>query len=131
MEKIVLFDGYCILCDWLVDFLLRVDKKNKLKFASLQSELASSILVNLEKEGKADPDTVVFFDNGRIYSKSAAILKIFSGLPQPYPLLTVFWVIPAPLRDGIYSLISQNRVRWFGRRDNCRVPDEETEGRIL
>ena len=55
--KIVFFDGYCSLCNALVDWLIRIDKSNQLKFASLQGETAAKLL-GQQKE-TIDLDTVI------------------------------------------------------------------------
>jgi predicted DCC family thiol-disulfide oxidoreductase YuxK len=36
-EDIILFDGVCNLCNGLVSFIIKRDKKGKFKFASFQS----------------------------------------------------------------------------------------------
>ena len=43
-DSIILFDGICNLCNGFVQFVIRHDKKNKFKFASLQSEGAKKLL---------------------------------------------------------------------------------------
>src|SRR5688572_6179237 len=51
-NPIVLYDGVCGLCNHLVQFLLKRDTHNRLRFASLQSEFSRNIL----KGHGADPD---------------------------------------------------------------------------
>jgi len=127
-EKIVFFDGECILCNRSVDFLLKADKKKYLHFASLQS----GYLKNLTFQGiLTEDDSIVFYDEGRLYTLSTAVLKIAAYLPVPYKLLVIFKLMPRPWRDSMYRYIARHRFRWFGKRINCRVPDEETRGRIL
>src|SRR5258705_10369182 len=43
-NPIVLYDGVCGLCNRLVQFLLRHDKHDRLRFASLQSAFAAKVL---------------------------------------------------------------------------------------
>lgn len=129
-DNIVLFDGYCILCNRSVDFLLKRDKKKKLKFALLPSAGTPSLLPD-GITGPVQPETIIFLQKGRIYTKSTAVLKIMAQLKCPYPLLAVFLIIPVKLRDWVYDLIAKNRYRWFGRRNSCRVPDEDTKDRFI
>ena len=42
--KLILFDGICNLCNSSVDFVITRDKKNKFKFASLQSNIGQKLL---------------------------------------------------------------------------------------
>jgi predicted DCC family thiol-disulfide oxidoreductase YuxK len=43
-ENVILFDGYCGLCNRFVDFIIKQDTKRKIKFASLQSNFGQSVL---------------------------------------------------------------------------------------
>src|SRR5947199_10265899 len=43
-EAIVLYDGVCGLCNRAVQFLLKRDRHNRLRFASLQSDFAATLL---------------------------------------------------------------------------------------
>ena len=127
-DKIIFFDGHCMLCNHTVDIVLKLDRKQRLKFASLQSELAKKILP--KQPGQAD-DTVIFFNDGKIFIKSTAILNIAGYLGFPYTASRIFYLLPRPVRDWFYDFISRHRFKWFGKRPTCRVPDRLTEGRIL
>jgi predicted DCC family thiol-disulfide oxidoreductase YuxK len=129
-EKIVFFDGYCILCNRSVNFLLKYDRKKRLKFASLQSEHAAILRQHLQNQPIKE-DTIIFSDEGRIFIKSTAVLKIGAYLGLPWSISIVFMIIPRPLRDMVYDVIARNRARWFGMTEQCRIPDNETRGRIL
>jgi len=129
-QKIVLFDGACVLCNRSVDFLLKTDRKKRLKFASLQSDIAAFILKPIQNQPLTE-DTIIFIDEGRLFVKSTAVLRIAGYLGFPYSAIAIFRIIPRPLRDGLYDFIARNRIKWFGKRVICRVPDEKTAGRII
>ena len=44
MEKIILFDGVCNLCNSSVQFIIKRDPNGHFKFASLQSETGQKLL---------------------------------------------------------------------------------------
>jgi predicted DCC family thiol-disulfide oxidoreductase YuxK len=44
LERVVLFDGVCNLCNRSVDFLVRHDRAQRLRFAPLQSETGRALL---------------------------------------------------------------------------------------
>ena len=68
-KSVILFDGYCNLCSWAVQFVVKRDKKKKFKFASLQSEYGIKIL--LENNLPAtDFNSLVLVENGKIYTQS-------------------------------------------------------------
>lgn len=128
--KVVFFDGTCILCNRMVDFLIRMDHRKKLRFATLQSAIAEKYLSD-QLPGNPEIDTVIYFGEGRIYKSSTAILKVLSLLGFPWNLTAVLYIIPQGIRDRLYNLIAQKRYSWFGRKQLCRVPDEWTRDRIM
>jgi len=128
MHNIIFFDGVCMLCNSLVDFLLKIDRKGILFFAPLQGESAASIL---EPELRKN-DMVVFRDfHGTVSVKSTAIIEMFLQLGGIWKLFAVFKIIPVAIRDIIYDYIAGHRFRIFGKREQCRMPSAETRGRIL
>jgi predicted DCC family thiol-disulfide oxidoreductase YuxK len=117
--KIIFFDGVCNLCNGFVDFLIRHDHKQRFLYASLQGETAATLLEQRDRESLS---TVVYYDQGTVTRKSRAVIKIFSELGGVWRLLAILRVVPPPLADSIYNLISRNRYRWFGKRESCRLP---------
>lgn len=129
-QRIVFFDGICALCNKSVDFLIKNDKKRRLKYAALQSEAADYLLSN-DQFQPAHPESIIYYENGRIYEKSTAVLMILKELRQPWPVFSYLIIIPRPIRDGIYDIIARYRYRWFGKMKHCRVPDKLTREKIL
>ena len=58
-------------------------------------------------------------------------LRIARGLRWPWPLLSVFLLVPPLLRDWLYSAFAARRYRWFGRAEHCLVPTPEVRARFL
>ncbi|EMG10207.1 PF04134 family protein [Leptospira interrogans serovar Grippotyphosa str. LT2186] len=82
-DPIVFFDGICNLCNSVVLFFLDRNRKGNLKFVSLQSMAAERILG--KKVGLNDsPSSVLFLEDGILYQKSNAILKISAHLCFPW-----------------------------------------------
>ena len=67
-EHILLFDGVCNLCNGLVQFIIKRDKKGIFTFSSLQSEYGQSVL---EKYGlpKTEYNSLVYLKNNTLYLK--------------------------------------------------------------
>jgi predicted DCC family thiol-disulfide oxidoreductase YuxK len=40
-------------------------------------------------------------------------------------------VLPRAWRDWLYETIARNRLRWFGKRQTCYLPDPKFAGRFL
>jgi predicted DCC family thiol-disulfide oxidoreductase YuxK len=119
-RPIVFFDGVCNLCNGFVDFLVRRDnEKLHFHFASLQVQASQELL---PATLRAELNTVVLWEEGKIYLESSAALRVLAKLGGPYSLLIVFLVIPPFLRNFIYRIVSTNRYKWFGKRESCRLP---------
>ena len=129
-NPIVLFDGVCNLCSTSVQFILQRDPAGRFRFASLQSDLAQRLLTERGLDPKA-LDSVVVIDGDRLYRESDAALRIARDLKGAWTILTVFRVIPRPVRDWAYRLIARNRYRWFGKSETCWLPTPELRGRFL
>lgn len=130
-KKIVLFDGVCNLCDNAVQFIIKHDKKDIFRFASLQSETGK----NLVEERGLDPeeiDSIILIEPGvAYYRKSTAALEISRYLSGGYSLLKNLLVIPSNLRDAIYDFIATKRYKWYGKKEECLVPTAELKSKFL
>src|SRR6185436_14629496 len=78
-QLIVFYDGICGLCNRLVQFLLKRDRQDRLRFASLQSDFASRVLSRHGIDPR-DLDTVHVVEhyqqsNERVLDRSDAILR--------------------------------------------------------
>jgi len=105
-ECIVFFDSECLLCSRAVQFLARHNSKCDLYFASLSSELA-------KKLGLLSPDSVLFWERGKIFDLSDAVLRACAYLDFPWSYCAHFRFFPAFLRDFLYRFVAKNRKRWF------------------
>lgn len=130
-KKIVLFDGVCNLCDDAVQRIIKHDRKDIFRFASLQSDFGKELVA----ERGLDPeelDSIILIDPGvAYYKKSTAALEISRELSGGYSLLKNFLFIPESLRDGIYDFIANNRYKWFGKKEQCMIPTPELKAKFL
>lgn len=74
-KGLVLFDGYCNLCSWSVQFILKRDSKDYFRFASLQSEIANQFFKDYNIP-KGFYQSIVLIENNAVYFKSDAALRI-------------------------------------------------------
>jgi predicted DCC family thiol-disulfide oxidoreductase YuxK len=129
-HKIVLFDGVCNFCNSSVNFIIDHDKHNRFKFAALQTEAGQELLKkhNLPTE---DFDSFILVDGDRYYKKSSASLHTVKEFPGLWKLLYAFIIVPPFIRDIFYNIIAKNRYKWFGKRDECRMPTKELREKFL
>jgi len=127
---IIFFDGVCNLCNSSVNFIIKRDRKNIFYFASLQSDVAKDILgKNYPSSGTFD--TILYLENNKLFTYSTAILRIGKKLPFPYPLFYAFIIVPPFIRNYIYGIISRNRYKWFGKKDQCMIPAPGLKAKFL
>ena len=125
---IVFFDGVCNLCQGSVRYLIKHDKKGVLKFASIQGNYAKDFVNETEIQSM---QSIMFFDGKMLYKKSTAVLKLSSLLGGWHQLLLLGYILPRFVRDWLYNIISKNRYRWFGKKDQCMLPSKGFENRFL
>jgi len=125
---IVFFDGVCGMCNNLVDFLMSEDRNDSLQYAPLQGTLAQN---NLDNKYLNELKTIIYQEGNKIYTESNGVIHALSAIGGMYKLVLVFKIIPPFIRNSIYSFISKNRYRWFGKKAVCRIPTPEERSKIL
>jgi predicted DCC family thiol-disulfide oxidoreductase YuxK len=127
---VIVFDGVCNLCNRWVRFLLPRDRSGVFRFAHCQSEYGGAVLDRLG-ESRDDPSTVVLIDGDKVHLRSTAVLRALAALGGVWRGMLLLLIIPRPLRDTIYSFIACRRYRWFGRTEQCAVPEPGWQERFL
>ncbi|MFN4234436.1 MAG: thiol-disulfide oxidoreductase DCC family protein [Bacteroidia bacterium] len=127
---ILLFDGECNLCNGTVQFVIKRDKKAIIKFASLQSEIGKQLMqkFNIPTEYI---DSIILVENNKVFYKSTAALRLSKKMDGLWPLIYVFIIIPAFIRNFVYDFIARNRIKWFGKADSCWVMTLELRERFI
>jgi|AP95_1055475.scaffolds.fasta_scaffold03402_7 predicted DCC family thiol-disulfide oxidoreductase YuxK len=129
-KSVILFDGYCNLCNSQVNSILRFDSKKFFYFSNLDSSFSKKVI----KENKVESlegKTIILFHNNKIIIKSNAAIKIAYLLGGFFKIFIIFKILPNFIRDGIYDVISRNRYRWFGKSDSCYIPKKEILDRFI
>lgn len=129
-KRVIVFDGVCNFCNAFVNFVLNQDSGGLFKFGTLQSQPAQQILTQLHLSTQ-DYETFLLLENGKVFTKSTAALKIFRCLHGWWPWLYAFIIIPRPLRDMVYSFIARHRYQWMGKSETCRVPSPQERARFI
>jgi predicted DCC family thiol-disulfide oxidoreductase YuxK len=127
---IVLFDGVCNLCNGAVQFIIKRDPESTFLFASLQSAFGQSQLLKFGFDPSA-LHSILVLENGKLYERSDAALKIASGLKGPWRMLGIFRILPRFFRDWVYDLVAKNRYRVFGKQESCMIPEPGMKERFI
>ncbi len=130
-KAIILFDGVCNLCNAAVQKVIKYDKHDYFRFASLQSDVGMRLLSEHQLSPSSTPDSVVLIQNGNAYQYSTAALRIAGKLFGPYRLLYPLLIVPPFIRNIVYKFIAKNRYRWFGKQDACWLPTPALKNKFL
>ncbi len=135
MSHLVLYDGVCGLCDRFVQFLLRIDRDDRLRFAALQGPLGAKILREAGRATTALSTVIVVADHGtvaeRLLDRSDAALFAIASTGGVYRAAGALRIVPRFLRDAVYDLVARWRYRIFGRFDACPIPGPATRAKFL
>ena len=130
VQPIIIFDGVCNLCEYSVKFIVKHDRQARFKFVSSQSE-SGKVLQRTYGVDTLRDGTVILLKDDQVYVKSDAAVEIAKDLDGLWSFLYIFKFILRPVRDFIYSKISKNRYRWFGKKNECLLPDNTIKDRFL
>ena len=103
MRRVIIFDGICGFCNKSIDILIWLDTHKIFLYTSLQGEFVKTL--DLEP----NIDSIIFYEDGTLYYKSTAILKILRSLGGLWIITSVFYLIPRVVRDFIYDIIAKYR----------------------
>ena len=115
--KIILFDGICNLCNNYVNFIIKRDKRNQFRFATLQSDIGKDLITKYQID-ISKTDSIILIKNEKAYIKSTAALNIARDLKGAYPLFYGCMIIPKFIRNRVYDIVAKNRYTWFGKKDS-------------
>lgn len=129
-QRIVLFDGVCNLCNASVQFIIRHDRHDRFRFCSLQSETGQRFLRQFHLPAD-EFTTFVLIDNGDIYTRSTAALRVLRFLGGWPAVAYMFILVPRRCRDWVYGKVAQNRYVWFGKKDTCMIPTPSVRRKFI
>ncbi|MBS1993168.1 MAG: DUF393 domain-containing protein [Cyanobacteria bacterium SZAS LIN-3] len=124
--EIILYDGVCGLCNRFIKIVVDRDPRQHFQFASLQGDLAASILKSMGKDPALLKSIYLVSGYGTgtvtLKAKAEAAVAIFGKLEGPIHFLKYLRFIPLPILNLGYDIVASNRYRIFGRLDACPMP---------
>ena len=129
-RPILIFDGNCVLCSSFVQFILRTDRKRRFRLLAAQTPIGVALYRHLGLN-PTDYETNILLEDGRAWLKSEGSLRIFERLGFPWSLMSVGRLLPRSVRDRLYEIVARNRLRWFGVRPTCYLPDPAHADRFI
>ena len=136
-HPVLLFDGECGLCNRVVRLLLQIDRRGRLRFASLQGPAAQAYLLAHHLPTR-DFSTLVFVPDWERRDRPdfslrtdgvVAALRACGGIGAW--LGALLSAVPAAWRDGGYRLVARWRFHLFGPWRQCPLPKPEWKARFF
>lgn len=128
-SAIILFDGECAFCEGSVRFIARRDG-GYFRFGASQTPEAAALLA-AHGTTRAASRSIVLIEDGQVYLRSTASLRIAQRLSAPWRWAGVLLGIPRPIRDAAYGVVAAVRVRIAGRSNACEIPPPEIRARMI
>src|SRR5580765_2997686 len=135
-RAVLLYDGHCGLCNFIVRFCARRDPAMRMRYVPLESEVARELLARYGETPESLGSAALFLNTltrrERFFHHSDAVSFALRELEQPWNWFgrMVRWV-PRLLRDTVYRFIGRVRYAIFGRYERCPVPSTEMRTRFV
>ena len=107
IDRLVVFDGFCVLCSGWVDFIIARDPAARFRFVAIQTPLGR----RLARRFGIDPDvpeTNVVVAGGRAYFKLESALMVLAEFPG-WRWTRIAYLLPKAVRNFLYDRIARNR----------------------
>jgi predicted DCC family thiol-disulfide oxidoreductase YuxK len=127
---IVLFDGTCAFCERAVVFIATRDPHAYFRFGASQTPAAEALLAPYGVT-RETARSIILIEDGQVYLRSTATLRIAARLSAPWSWARVFLWIPVPIRDAAYRVVAAIRMRLAGRSNACEIPPPEIRTRLI
>ncbi len=129
-KPIIVFDGHCVLCSNFANFVIKHDKKKRLRLLAAQSDLGEALYTHFELKPD-DYSTNLLIENGAVRTKADGTMAMFGYLGWPWKALNIGRIFPNKIADMAYNIIARNRLKWFGQKELCYMPPPEEKDRFL
>jgi predicted DCC family thiol-disulfide oxidoreductase YuxK len=128
---IVIFDGLCVLCSTGVQWMLARNPNGMTRFAAIQDPIPQALYAHYGLDATTF-DTFMVLADGVALTKWAGVLAAGKTMSRRWRwLATTGRLVPDFAGDKIYDLVQRNRLRWFGSRATCLMPEPANRHRFL
>ena len=110
-KNLIVFDGICVMCNFLVDFIIKRDRRELFRFLPAQSPLGRELIQRSFPEllwESNEPRLIYIGENGPQF-KSDAVISILANLGRAYYGVKLFYLMPRGIRDYCYQFIASRR----------------------
>ncbi len=126
-NKIIVFDGECLICNSFYKWVLRNDKKNDFFFSNIQSQFYSRNS-NIDK---SKDSIIVIINNKKILYESDAVAYIFRKTKKQLAIRILISIFPKFISNFFYRIVAKNRYKIFGKKEKCYIPTEKEMNKFI
>jgi predicted DCC family thiol-disulfide oxidoreductase YuxK len=122
------------MCSESVQIVLKNDRRGTLRFAPLEGDFGTRVMARHPQLRSVDSMIWVEQDSSgaeRVVIRSSAALRIAAYLGGIWRAALIGYVLPTPVRDGLYNFVARHRHQIMGSRDACVVVAPEQRERFL
>lgn len=125
----VLYDGDCGFCNYWVQWILKNDRKDRFRFASLQGRFGQKFLMDSNLNAPTF-DTLYLWKPEEFYlTKAAAITTIAKLLGGGFYILGSLNIFPDFVGNFFYDQIAKRRTKLASQK--CFLPNENERKKFL
>jgi predicted DCC family thiol-disulfide oxidoreductase YuxK len=135
LAPVLLYDGVCGFCSRVVQFVLRVERRNTLRFAALQGKYGQEIVA--QNRVLRGVDSMAWVEPGSpasraaVFVRSEAVLRLLAYLGMPWSLGLIGRLLPVGMRDRAYDWVARRRLRLVRGAPACSLPSPGQQRRFL
>lgn len=127
LNKIIVFDGECLICNSFYKWVLRNDKNNHFFFSNIQSQFYSKNS-NIDKSKNS---IIVIINNKKILYESDAVAYIFRKTKKQLAIRILISIFPKFISNFFYRIVAKNRYKIFGKKEKCYIPTEKEMNKFI
>lgn len=129
-NRLVVFDGVCVLCSAFARFIARHDKRSQFHFVTAQSPLGTALFRAHGLRTDTFETNLVLID-GVAHTHFATFTAVADALGWPWRAATILNLLPTSWRRWLYNRVAANRYAWFGKKDVCDIPSAQLRGQLI
>ena len=124
-ERVVLYDGECGMCNYVVQWMIREDRSGQIRFAPQQGQWVAAYYPDA-----ASWDAVGYVREGNLRIGFDAVRRMLIDLGRHWRLAGwLMMLIPSGIGNWGYALVAQNRKRFF-KEPSCMLLSKEQRQRF-
>lgn len=127
---LTVMDGQCALCTFGARMIARLDRREEVRIATVQSPLGAALLAHYAL-APDEPDTWLVIIDGKAFTSLPAMIRLARHMGGWGHILRLLSILPRAVQDWLYRRLARNRYALFGSRDMCAAPDAKLRRRLL